>query len=295
MSTALPVTRRLADRDPLVGLLGWKAVLLYADPCTYDRWRWVQRFSAGGPVRTMDAGSGNGAFAMFAASIGNEATALSYSADDQAKAERRAAAVGLTGIRFPVGDLRELDRFAGELGHVRPGLLPGGHRAHPRRRQAPARPRERHPPRGPAAPDDPAADHRPFYGETISGHEDGHHVRVGYTPDEMEALLAEAGFADVTHRRVSGIVSQAGFNLMYRLNRVYPHLGWIASAAPAAPAAAGRTAHPAHRVPAPVHRGGRGPQVSATPPRRRLPGASSGACWRAGSCARASSRTSSPG
>jgi hypothetical protein len=54
-------------------------------------------------------------------------------------------------------------------------------------------------------------------------------VRVGYTPEEMEALLAEAGFADVTHHRVSGIVSQTGFNLMYRLNRVYPHLGWIAS------------------------------------------------------------------
>src|SRR5215213_545693 len=205
MSTALPVTRRLADRDPLVGLLGWKAVLLYADPCTYDRWRWVQRFSAGGPVRTMDAGSGNGAFAMFA------------------------AAVGLTGIRFPVGDLRELDRFAGELGtfdqvsclEVIEHILDD--RKLLRDLASVIRPGGR------LLLTTPADDHRPFYGETISGHEDGHHVRVGYTPEEMEALLAEAGFADVTHHRLSGIVSQAGFNLMYRLNRVYPHLGWIAS------------------------------------------------------------------
>ena len=229
MSTALPVARRLADRDPLVGVLGWKAVLLYADPCTYDRWRWVERFSAGGPVRTMDAGSGNGAFAMFAASIGNEATALSYSADDQARAERRAQAVGLAGIRFPVGDLRELDRFAAELGtfdqvyclEVIEHILDD--RKLLRDLASVIRPGGR------LLLTTPAADHRPFYGETISGHEDGHHVRVGYTPEEMEALLAEAGFGEVTHHRVSGIVSQAGFNLMYRLNRVYPHLGWIAS------------------------------------------------------------------
>jgi hypothetical protein len=84
MANAL--TRRVADRDPLLGLLGWKGVLLYADPCTYDRWRWIRDNARPGAVRTLDAGSGNGAFAMFAAVNGNEATALSDAGPTQARA-----------------------------------------------------------------------------------------------------------------------------------------------------------------------------------------------------------------
>jgi len=229
MSSEMSVARRLAERDPLVGALGWKAVLLYADPCTYDRWRWVKRWSQPGPCRTLDAGSGNGAFAMFAATIGNESTALSYSADDQAKAERRANAAGLQGVRFPVGDLRQLDRFSGELGEfdqvycleVIEHILDD--RKLLRDLAGVIRPGGR------LLLTTPAADHRPLVGEPISGRADGHHVRVGYTEEEMERLLIEAGFTDVTHHRISGIVSQFGFNLMYRLNRVYPHLGWIVS------------------------------------------------------------------
>ena len=42
----------------------------------------------------------------------------------------------------------------------------------------------------------------------------------------MEQLLAEAGFHCTSRTFVSGILSQKSFNLMYRLNRVCPHLGW---------------------------------------------------------------------
>lgn len=227
MGTSL--ARHIADRDPLLGRLGWKAVLLYADPCTYDRWRWVQRFAEPGPARTLDAGSGNGAFAMFAASIGNRATALSYSADDQARAERRARAAGLHDIAFPVGDLRELDRLAAGLGQfdqvfcleVIEHILDD--RKLLRDLAGVIRPGGR------LLLTTPAKGHRPFVGETISAIEDGHHVRVGYEPAELEALLSEAGFGGVTHHRISGIVSQAGFNVMYRLNPVVPHLGWAVS------------------------------------------------------------------
>jgi len=229
MSTGLAVTRRLAERDPLVRLLGWKAVLLYADPCTYDRWRWVERWSEPGPVRTMDAGSGNGAFAMFAAKRGNEATALSYSAIDQGKADRRAHAAGLTGVHFPVVDLRELDRFADDLGQFDQVycLEVIEHILDDRKLLRDLARLIR--PGGRLLLTTPTMDHRPLYGETISDHEDGNHVRVGYTNDQLEALLVEAGFGEVTHHRLSGIVSQAGFNVMYRLNGVYPHLGWILS------------------------------------------------------------------
>jgi SAM-dependent methyltransferase len=211
----------------MVGTLGWRAALLYGDPCTFDRWLWVRRRSLTGNVRTLDAGSGNGAFAMYAASRGNEATALSYSADDQAKAERRARAAGLTGVSFPVGDLRELDRLAPELGRfdqvycleVIEHILDD--RKLLRDLAAIIRPGGR------LLLTTPYREHVPFFGEQVSGVEDGHHVRVGYTHEEMDRLLAEAGFHSASHSYVSGVISQTGFNLMYRLNRVRPHLGWI--------------------------------------------------------------------
>jgi SAM-dependent methyltransferase len=226
---AIALTKRVADRDPLLGLVGWKGVLLYADPCTYDRWRWIERTSQPGAVRTLDAGSGNGAFAMYAAVNGNDATALSDAGPTQSRAERRAGKLGLEGVAFRVGDLRELDRLSGDLGrfdqvfclevieHILDDrkllrdladvLRPGGR----------------------LLLTTPYRHHRPFYGETISQVEDGHHVRIGYTHEEMDGLLAEAGFAPQSHHYLSGVVSQTGFNLMYRLNRVYPHLGWIAT------------------------------------------------------------------
>ena len=226
---AIALTKRVAERDPLLGLLGWKGVLLYADPCTYDRWRWIQRNSQSGPVRTLDAGSGNGAFSMFAAVNGNDAIALSDAGPTQSRAQRRARKLGLSGVTFRVGDLRELDRLAGELGRfdqvfcleVIEHIL--GDRKLLEDLAGVLRPGGR------LLLTTPYLHHRPFYGETISQVEDGHHVRLGYTHEEMDALLAEAGFAPESHWYLSGVVSQTVFNLMYRLNRVYPHLGWLVS------------------------------------------------------------------
>jgi SAM-dependent methyltransferase len=137
--------------------------------------------------------------------------------------------VGLGGVAFPVGDLRELDRLAGDLGlfdqvyclEVIEHILDD--RKLLRDLAAVIRPG------GQLLLTTPSKDHRPFVGERVSGREDGHHVRIGYTFDELDALLAEAGFRVTEHASVSGLVSQAGFNVMYRLNPVLPYLGWIAS------------------------------------------------------------------
>ena len=69
-----------------------------------------------GEVATLDAGTGNGAFAMYAASQGNEVVAVSDFPASLAKGERRARTMGLDRIRFRLIDLRELDRHAAELG-----------------------------------------------------------------------------------------------------------------------------------------------------------------------------------
>jgi SAM-dependent methyltransferase len=219
--------RRLADRDPLVRPFGWRAVLLYHDPCAFDRWLWVRREAASGPVSTLDAGSGNGAFAMYAAHRGNEVTALSFSALEQARAERRARVAGLTAVRFHVRDLRELDRFADELGQydqvfcleVIEHILDDRKLLRDLARVTRTG--------GRLLLTTPYRHHVPLFGEVVSEREDGRHVRIGYTHDEMEGLLAEAGFRVASRAFLSGLVSQRLFNLMYRLDRVLPHLGWL--------------------------------------------------------------------
>jgi SAM-dependent methyltransferase len=214
------------DRDPLLGTLGWRAVLLYGDPIAFDRWLWIRRNALSGPVRTLDAGSGNGAFAMYAAHRGNEVTALSDSRRAQARAERRAAALGLTGLRFRVEDLRELDRFAAQLGqHDQVFCLEVIEHILDDRKLLRDLARVTRP-GGRLLLTTPYRDHVPFFDEVMSGREDGHHVRWGYTHEEMGDLLAEAGFRVSSQAFISGVVSQRVNNLMQRLDRAYPHLGW---------------------------------------------------------------------
>jgi SAM-dependent methyltransferase len=218
--------RQLGDRDPFLGVLGWWAVLLYGDPCAVDRWLWIRRKALPGPVRTLDAGSGNGVFAMYAARRGNDVTGLSDSAKGQGRADRRARAIGLEGIQFQVRDLRELDRFADELGPYDQVfcLEVIEHILDDRKLLRDLAQVTR--PGGQLLLTTPYRHHVPSFGEVISEREDGGHVRSGYTHDEIEELLADAGFQVISDAFLSGIVSQWLNNLQHRLNRVFPHLGW---------------------------------------------------------------------
>jgi 2-polyprenyl-3-methyl-5-hydroxy-6-metoxy-1,4-benzoquinol methylase len=221
-------TRSIRRRDALVALIGWPALLLHGDPTVFDRWLWVRRRLKPGRVRTLDAGTGNGFLAMYAAGhLGNEVVALSFSTNEQEDARRRAALLGVQGITFRVCDLRELDAYAGELGtfdqvlcletveHIlddrkllqdlastmRPGarlLLTSPHR-----------------------------EHVPLYREVVRPVEDGGHVRWGYSPEEMAAILREAGLEVVDQGQLSGVIAQTVTRLMLRLNDVHPLLGWV--------------------------------------------------------------------
>ena len=55
---------------PMLRVLGWRSLLIHGDPCVLDRWLWLRPRLRKGPVRTLDAGCGNGAFSIYAARRG---------------------------------------------------------------------------------------------------------------------------------------------------------------------------------------------------------------------------------
>jgi len=212
--------------DALLRVLGWPATILHGDPCVLDRWAWVRRWLRGPGMRTLDAGAGNGGFAMYAAKRGNEAVGLSFSEREVANAERRAALLDLENVHFRVVDLRQLDEFVDELDtfdqilclevaeHIRDDakllrdlaalLRPGGR----------------------LLLTTPDIRHRALWSETLSDEEDGGHVRWGYGQQEMAQLFEDAGLRVIAQEHVSGVVSQRLTNLMRRAQRVHFTLGW---------------------------------------------------------------------
>ncbi len=215
----------------MLRLLGWRALLFTGDPCVFDRWRWLRRHLRGGPLRTFDAGSGNGAFSIYAARCGNEVLGASFSEREQAAARRRASVLGLDGVEFRVIDLRELAGHAERLGsfdqiicletieHLADdeGLV--------RALSSLLRPGGR------LLLSTPFDGHRPLYSEEAdpSPLEDGSHVRYGYSRERLAQIATGAGLEVESEAFVSGIVSQQLTNLMRRVAlRLGRPAGWLA-------------------------------------------------------------------
>jgi SAM-dependent methyltransferase len=205
--------------DTLLKAFGWRALLVHGDPCVLDRWLWLRRHLRKGPLRTFDAGCGNGAFSIYAALEGNSVVAASFSQREQDDACRRAEQVGATGIDFRLLDLRELADNAQSLGsfdqivcfetieHLSDdsglvktlvGMLAPG---------------------ASLLLTTPFVDHHPLYTEERhpSPVEDGSHVRFGYSQEQLRAIAQDAGLQVVSEGFISGVVSQALTNLMRRL------------------------------------------------------------------------------
>jgi SAM-dependent methyltransferase len=215
-------------RNALVRLLGWRALLLHGDPAVVDRWRWLRKQLAPGPVRTLDAGTGNGAFALYSATLGNDVVGISFDERAIEMARERTRTTGISTVDFVCGDLRQLETLTPRLGefdqiiccetleHIRDDrkvvsdlatlLRPGGR----------------------MLVTTPYKHYRPLVGDMVSQHEDGGHVRWGYTRDEMKSLMEGAGLYLVETDYVSGIVTQALINLGRTLQRRMPlALAWL--------------------------------------------------------------------
>jgi SAM-dependent methyltransferase len=205
--------------DTMLRVLGWRALLIHGDPCVLDRWLWLRRHLRGGDVRTFDAGCGNGGFSIYAAHVGNNVLAASFSGREQEDVRRRARELRVSGIDFRTLDLREIEDHRDSLGlfdqiicfetieHVTDDeglvrslaamLSPGGRLLL-------------------TAPFD---SHHPLYSEDPhpSPVEDGSHVRYGYSQERLREIVEHVGLEVASEGFISGVVSQKLTNLMRRL------------------------------------------------------------------------------
>ncbi|HKZ14503.1 MAG TPA: class I SAM-dependent methyltransferase [Solirubrobacterales bacterium] len=212
--------------DLLVRALGWRALMLHGDPSVWDRYRWLRPRLRRGGVDVLDAGAGNGGFAIFAARAGNRALGLSFSPGEMGAAERRAGLCGATSARFEVRDLRTigddaelrgsfdeiicfevLEHLLDDVGVLRDlasALRPGGR----------------------VLITVPSHDHRPLFRERLAATEDGGHVRWGYSEEQLRGVARAAGLRDLEAGAVSGAVTQALIELQRRLGTVHRGLAW---------------------------------------------------------------------
>jgi SAM-dependent methyltransferase len=216
--------------DALLRIFGWRFLLVTGDTTVLDRWLWLRRRLRPGPLRTFDAGCGNGAFSIYAAHTGNRVVAASFSASEQQDARERARTLGITDIDFRQIDLRELaghrealGRFeqiicletiehvaddAGLVASLAAMLEPGGR----------------------LLLSTPFVEHRPLFTEERdpSPDEDGSHVRYGYSEERLAALASGAGLDAHEGAFISGVVSQKLTDLMRRLSLRFGLMGaWV--------------------------------------------------------------------
>lgn len=210
----------------LVRVLGWRATILHGDPAVVDRWRWLRRHLAPGPLDTFDAGCGSGAFTLYAALVGNRAVGMSFDGANQRKAQERGRILGLANARFVAGDLRELDRFPEGLGPFDQVICCETleHVLDDRKLVADLAALLR--PGGRLLVTTPNKHYRPLRGDRVSEVEDGGHVRWGYTHEELRALFEAHGLEVVAEEYVTGAVTQKLMNLMRRIGEADARAAW---------------------------------------------------------------------
>jgi 2-polyprenyl-3-methyl-5-hydroxy-6-metoxy-1,4-benzoquinol methylase len=213
-------------QDPLVRVLGWRALMLHGDPCVWDRYRWLRARLPRGDGRVLDAGAGNGGFTIFAAKQGHSALGLSFNREEMTAAKRRAELCAAAEARFEIRDLRDLDpdQGLGEQFEAIVCLEVIEHLLDDERLV-----------RGLAASlrsggrlllTTPYLRHRPLLNESLSESEDGGHVRWGYDEKRLRELADQASLRVVEVSHVSGVVSQKLTDLQRLLATRGRALGW---------------------------------------------------------------------
>ncbi len=210
----------------LIRLIGWKAILLHGDPLHLDRWKWLKRHLAPGPLRTLDAGCGAGAYTMYAATIGSESIGISSDKKNNQNVEYRARISRIPNVKFITADLRNLSNLKAEIGmfdrilcldtieHIQNDekliedlssvLKPSGR----------------------IFLTTPYKNYRHLVNDKLSKYEDGGHVRWGYTHEEIRTLFNKHGLDVESEEYISGFISQQLTNLARLLGKVNKKFAW---------------------------------------------------------------------
>ena len=205
--------------DTMLRVLGWRSLLIHGDPCVLDRWLWLRRELRRGSLRTFDAGCGNGAFSIYAALVGNDVLAASFSERELEDVKRRADMLGVRGLELRTIDLRTIEQQREQLGlfdqiicfetieHL------SDDEALVKSLAAMLKPQGR------LLLTTPYDKHHPLYTEdpNPSAVEDGSHVRYGYSPERLRQIAENAGLEVAGEGFVSGFVSQKLTDLMRKL------------------------------------------------------------------------------
>lgn len=192
----------------LVKLFGRPMTVVFGDAAVIDRYNWLKRNLRRGNLRTLDAGCGSGAFALYAASVGNDTVGISFDDRNNQVATERAGILGLKNAKFITANLNNLGQIRQELGvfdqiicseviehimddrklakNIAALLKPGG-------RLLLATPYK--------------------YGKfwrnaVVSPVENGDHVRIGYDAIDLGLIFKDAGLEIVKTEYVSGWISQ---------------------------------------------------------------------------------------
>lgn len=201
----------------LIRIFGYLGTVIASDTAVFDRWTWLKKNIQRGPIRTLDAGCGSGAFTIYAALVGNNAVGISFDENQNQKARDRAKLLKVEKCTFVTENLNNLEAKALELGKIDQiicfetiehllddrGLLKNFSLLLNSK--------------GRVLLTAPYLHYRLLPGDEvgISKTEDGGHVRVGYTHDDIGALFGEAGLKMIKKDYVTGVVSW-GLCALYR-------------------------------------------------------------------------------
>jgi len=204
-------------------LLAKRALFPGIDVALRERMRFARHLRRG-PVTTLDVGCGNGAFSIAAYRAGNRVLGIDHDPGNVERASEYADFLRLdrSRIRFERQDAYELhgrgERFdqivafeilehladdRGMVEQLASLLTPGGivHLS------------------------TPFLHRRPFYTEVLSDEEDGGHLRLGYTYEQLEALLEAAGLVPTARDAAVGRLGLAALELVHRAENAAGRVG----------------------------------------------------------------------
>ena len=201
-------------------------MVLHGDTLVVDRWKWLKPHLVSGPRRTLDAGCGNGCFAIYAAKLGNEVVGLNFDEAPNVGARYRADLLGVRGVAFRKGDLRRLDEMSADLGKFDQILCMEciEHIIDDRKLVNDLAALLNH--GGRLLLTTPFSQHKPLRDEVVSGKEDGGHVRYGYTHEELRRIFLSAGLTVENEEYISGFVAQKLTSLARRFGLSWERIGW---------------------------------------------------------------------